>query len=172
MSKGHLSCRYIRVEDRIDPMAKGDISLDQMIGIEAMAQTEIQDRIIEVVGLEETLEGIISKIVEKGTENKRYGNHNNRNRNRSGERTFVGNYRRNRSSSNDRSRSGCRVSTNRDRIKCYVCREYDHFARDCPNSREERDLEQLQHMLNMEDQDCRSLSTHSSDEDCRSPLNL
>ena len=70
MREGHLSHRYIRVEDRIDPMAKGDISLDQMIGIEAMAQTEIQDRIIEVVGLEETLEGIIGKIVEKGTEMK------------------------------------------------------------------------------------------------------
>ena len=41
-----------------------------MIGIEAMAQTEMQDRIIEVVGLEETLEGLISKIVEKGTEQK------------------------------------------------------------------------------------------------------
>ena len=39
-----------------------------MIEIETMAQTEIQDRIIEVVGLEETLEGIIGKIVEKGTE--------------------------------------------------------------------------------------------------------
>ena len=37
--------------------------------------------------------------------------------------------------------------------------------------REERDLEQLQHMLNMEEQDHRNLPTHSSDEDCRSPLN-
>ena len=53
-----------------------------------------------------------------------------------------------------------------------MCREYDHFARDCPNSREERDLEQLQHMLNMEEQYHRSLSTPSSDEDYRSPLNL
>ena len=61
---------------------------------------------------------------------------------------------------------------NRDRIRCYACREYDHFARDCPNSREERDLEQLQHMLNMEEQDHRSLSTPSSDEDYRNPLNL
>ena len=33
-------------------MAKGDISLDEMIGTGAMAQTEIQDRIIEVIGLE------------------------------------------------------------------------------------------------------------------------
>ena len=70
MREGHSDHGYIRVEDRIDPMAKGDISLEQMIGTEAMAQTEIQDRIIEVVGLEETLEGIIGKIVEKGTETK------------------------------------------------------------------------------------------------------
>ena len=41
-----------------------------MIGIEAMARTEIQGRIIEVVGPEETLEGIIGKIAEKGTEMK------------------------------------------------------------------------------------------------------
>ena len=35
-----------------------------------MVQTEIQDRIIKVVGIEEALEGIIGKIVEKGTEMK------------------------------------------------------------------------------------------------------
>ena len=99
---------------------------------------------------------------------------NNRDRNRSRERTFTGSYgyNRDRSSSNDRSRSGSRASTNRDRIRCYVCREYDYFVRDCPNSREERDLEQLQHMLNMEQQDHREPSTLSSDEDYRSPLNL
>ena len=104
--------------------------------------------------------------------NERYSTHSDRNRNRSRERAFAGIYRRDRSSSNDRSRSVSRASTNRDRIRCYVCREYDHFARDCPSSREERDLEQLQHMLNMEEQDCMSPPAHSSDEDCRSPLNL
>ena len=98
----------------------------------------------------------------------RYGN-NNRDRNRLRKRTFTGNYRRDRSSSNDRSRSESRASTNRDRMRCYACREYDHFARDCPNSREERELEQLQHMLNVEEQDHR---VESSDEDYRSPLNL
>ena len=45
---------------------------------------------------------------------------------------------------------------NRDRIRYYACREYDLFARNCPTSREERDLKQLQHMLNMEEQDHRS----------------
>ena len=50
--------------------------------------------------------------------NEGYGN-NNRDRNRLRERTFTRSYG---------------ASTNRDRIRCYACREYDHFARDCPNS--------------------------------------
>ena len=102
--------------------------------------------------------------------NERYSS-NNSDRSRSRERTLTWNYgiSRDRSSSNNRSRSGSRASTNRDRIRCYACREYDHFARDCPTSREERNLEQLQHMLNMEEQDHR---VKSSDEDYRSPLNL
>ena len=96
---------------------------------------------------------------------------NNRDRNRLRERTLTMDYSngRDRSSSNDRSRSGSRASTNRDRMRCYACREYDHFARDCPISREERDLELLQHMLNMEEQDH---TVESSDGDYRSPLNL
>ena len=96
---------------------------------------------------------------------------NNRDRSRSRERTLTRNYgnNRDRSSSNNRSRSGSRASTNRDRIRCYACREYDHFLRDCPNSREERNLEQLQHMLNMEELDDR---VEISDKDYRSPLNL
>ena len=58
-------------------------------------------------------------------------------RNRSRERSFSGNYTGDRdrsSSSNSRSRSGSRASTNRDRIRCFNCREYDHFARDFPTS--------------------------------------
>ena len=102
--------------------------------------------------------------------NERYNDYN-RDRNRSRERTFTRNYssNRDRSSSNSRLRSGSRANTNRDRIRCYKCREYDHFVRDCPNSREERDLEQLQQMLNMEEQNHR---IESSDDDYRSPLNL
>ena len=84
--------------------------------------------------------------------NERYNDYN-RDRNRSKEGTFARNYssNRDRSSSNVRSRSGSRANTNRDRIRCYKCRKYDHFMRDYPNSREERDLEQLQQMLNMEE---------------------
>ena len=32
-----------------------------------------------------------------------------------------------------RSRSNSRVSTNHDLVRCYRCREYDHFASECPN---------------------------------------
>ena len=85
--------------------------------------------------------------------------------------TFARNYsNREGSSSNSRSRSGSRASTNRDRIRYYNCREYDHFMRDCPSSREERGLEQLQQMLNMEAE-----QPHRQDsptENYRGPLNL
>ena len=89
--------------------------------------------------------------------NERYNNYN-RDRSRPRERNFTRNYNnsRDRSSSNSRSRSGSRASTNRDRIRCYACREYDHFMRDCTNSREERNLEQLQQMLNMEEEGYRT----------------
>ena len=33
-----------------------------------------------------------------------------------------------------RNRSNSRVATNRDRIICYRCREYDHFANEFPNA--------------------------------------
>ena len=33
-----------------------------------------------------------------------------------------------------RSRSNSRVSTNQDHVRCYRCREYDHFAAECPNT--------------------------------------
>ena len=58
-----------------------------------------------------------------------------------------------RSTSNSRLRSGSRASTNKDRIRCYNCRVYGHFARYCPISREERDLDQLQQMLNLEEEE-------------------
>ena len=32
-----------------------------------------------------------------------------------------------------RSRSNSRISTNHDHVRCYRCREYDHFASECPN---------------------------------------
>ena len=47
--------------------------------------------------------------------------------------------------------------------------EYDHFMRDGPNPGEERDLEQLQQMMNMEEQTHR---LENPEDNYRSPLNL
>ena len=105
-------------------------------------------------------------------------NNYNRSRDRLRERTFSRNYgnNRDRNSSNSRSRSGSRASTNRDRIRCYNCREYDHFVRNCPNSREDRDLEQLQQRLNMEAKEQTDLLTRKQDSSIEnyraSPLHL
>ena len=77
--------------------------------------------------------------------------------------------------SNSRLRSGSSASTNRDRIGCYNCREYDHFARDCLTSREERDVGRLQQMLNFEEEQTHLLTNtqNSPVENPRaSPLNL
>ena len=38
-----------------------------------------------------------------------------------------------RSESSSRSRSNSRARTNRDRVQCFKCREYDHFPNECPN---------------------------------------
>ena len=75
-----------------------------------------------------------------------------RSRNMSRERLFSRGYNnnRNRSTSNSRSMSGSRASMNRDRIRCYKCREYDHFTKECPTFGEEKEIEQLQQMLNLD----------------------
>ena len=45
-----------------------------------------------------------------------------------------------------------RASTNRDRIRCFKCRGYDHFAKDCLNSDTEKEQsEQIQQMFNLEE---------------------
>ena len=77
-----------------------------------------------------------------------------RNRNMPRERLFCRSYgsNRNRSTRNSRSRSGLRASTNRDRIRCSRYREYDHFTKDCPTSREEKEIEQHLQMLDLEDE--------------------
>ena len=67
--------------------------------------------------------------------------------------------RNGRSVSNSRSRSGSRATTNRDRIRCFECREYNHFARDCLTMQANREAEQIQQMFNM-DEDQTILQTY------------
>ena len=166
------SHKYIKVGNRVGLMVKEDIRPGQMIETGVMVQTAIKGKIIGVIDLEEILEEIADRVVEKVikmkgivTTTKEIGTHQGREPLQETLEgievlAMVG------------LDQGSRANTNRDRIRCYACTEYDHFVRNCYNSREERDLEQLQHMLNMEEQDHRSPSTHSSDEDCRSPLNI
>ena len=68
------------------------------------------------------------------------------------ERQYSGSFGRNERSSS-RLRSGSRLSTNRDRIWCFKCREYDQFAKHCPNisGTEKGQSEQVQQMLNLEE---------------------
>ena len=32
---------------------------------------------------------------------------------------------------------------NRNRVRCFECREYDHFTRDCPTTQVHREVEQI-----------------------------
>ena len=86
------------------------------------------------------------------------GNHRNENynreRGRSSERSFSesNNKRNDRSISKSRSRSGSRVSTTRHRIRCYKCWKYDHFTKDCPMAKEERQTEQIQWLFNLDEE--------------------
>ena len=61
-----------------------------------------------------------SKSRERSLSPRRYNNNNRQNGN-------------SRLRSRSRSRSNPRITMNRDGIRCYKCREYDHFANECPN---------------------------------------
>ena len=62
-----------------------------------------------------------SRSMERSLSSRRYNNNNNRQNGNS------------RLRSRSRIRSNSRITMNRDRIRCYKCMEYDHFANECPN---------------------------------------
>ena len=74
-----------------------------------------------------------------------------RGRSKSRERQYSGNFSKYDRSSSSRSRSGLRVSTNRDRIRCFKCQEYDHFTKGCTNSQTEKQPEHIQQMYNLDE---------------------
>ena len=113
--------------------------IDKILEIEdSIDRTEVgldMNKIIGEVISEVTLVILTDRIIErKYRSNYRNGSYD-RSRNRSKERSFSRNFsrNRNRSTSNSKSRSGLRASTNRDRIRCYKCREYDHLTKDSSN---------------------------------------
>ena len=79
--------------------------------------------------------------------------------------------RKDRSVSNGRSRSGSRANINRDRIRCFECREYDHFARKCLTRQEKREIEQIQQMFNLDNKQT-SLQTSLMDTDDEEMITL
>ena len=84
------------------------------------------------------------------------GNYRNENyergRSRSRERWLPGERRNVRSISNNRSRSGLTACTIRDRIRCYKFGEYDHFTKDCPTNKIEKEIDQIQQLYNMDEE--------------------
>ena len=44
------------------------------------------------------------------------------------------------------------MSTSRDKIRCYTCRKYDSFAKDCLTTKEERETNQTQQMFNLDEE--------------------
>ena len=94
-----------------------------------------QVRIMEVKIIEVDIEEIIEMIITRG-------------RSRSRDKQYSDNTRRS-DRSVSRSRWGSKASNNRDRIRCHKCREYDHFAKDCPTSKVEKESEQIQQIYNL-----------------------
>ena len=97
------------------------------------------------------------------------GNYRNENygsgRSRSRERQYQGNIRRNDGSRSSRFRSGSRVSTNRDGIRCCKCTEYDYFAKDCSTTKVEKETDQILQMFNLDEvqTSLKTLATHTYD---------
>ena len=103
----------------------------------------------------------------------RYNNRGRYNSNRETDRTWENRRRWRQSRSRERSRdsqswspsssrSRLRTNTYRDRIRCFRCREYDHFANDCPN--------QATDDSDKESDSARSVSLHLADTDTGSDV--
>ena len=71
--------------------------------------------------------------------NRSYSSDRSRSRERSQSPRRYRQYGNVRLRSRSRSRSNPRITTNRDRIRCYKCREYDHFANECLNAMSDSD---------------------------------
>ena len=156
-SLNHLSHKYvnpIELEIRIEAII--------VVGLGITMPAGVILHITRILGAEWEIALIIEETMGITWGNQEYRNNNNyrrnsyrgqdfdRNRSRSLDRQVRGR-RNDRSASSGRSRSGSRVSTKIDRIRCFKCREYDHFARECPTRWENRETEQIQQMFSLDD---------------------
>ena len=67
MKESPLSHNYTKVEDKVDLMVKKVTKPDQIMRIGDTLQIIVQGKIIEATDLEEILEGMVDKIIEKIT---------------------------------------------------------------------------------------------------------
>ena len=101
----------------------GGMVIGQVIGM--VITHIITDEVIRDHTIDKIHNGHLETEVIVEVENENYGNEHFRGRSRD---------RNQRRREESRSRSNSRVSTNRDCMRCYRCREYDHFAAECPNT--------------------------------------
>ena len=127
---------------------------------------EVSHNTILIIGVMDIICEVIRDMGDRIiiTEGETFRNQNyDRNRSRSYERQNR-DRRDDRSVSNNRLRSGSRATTNRESIRCFECRKYNHFVRDCPTTQAKREVEQIQQMFNM-DEDQTILQTTLMDVD-------
>ena len=133
-----------------------EVSMDKIIELD-----QGMNKAIGMTSEEETFRGNTSAYQNQNfrRQNNRggyRGNYRNENyergRSRSREWIYQGNKRWNEKSSISRSRLGWRVSSNRDKIGCYKCREYDHFAKDSPTMKVDMETDQIQQMFNLDEE--------------------
>ena len=148
-----------QIAEREGHHSEVEVSMDRIIG-----EDHLTSIIIEMI-LEETIleKHKIRGQNFRGRYRKNYRNNNfGRCRSSSRERQYLGNFSRNdrsNGSSGSRSRSGSRVGTNRNRIRCFKFKEYDHFTKDCPNLQTEEEPEQIQQMYNLDEEQTNSIKS-------------
>ena len=138
-----------RFQDRFSPnnVYKDDQGMDKTIevGQDIVLITEVVMGIIQ-----EVIKGMGNQTINNNRRGNIWNQNYNRNRSRSYERQNR-DRRDGRSISNSRSRSHSRATTNIDRVRCFKCREYNHFVRDCPTRQTHREVEQIQQIFNMDE---------------------
>ena len=102
-------------------------TIGMMIAVVKSEKIEIEVLVKNVIDPGQDI-GVVSRNARNRSQSRDHS------RDRSSSRTRV---MRSRTSSRDRSTSRSRsnscISTNRDRIRCFRCNEFDHYSRDCPN---------------------------------------
>ena len=128
-------------------LGKEIIGRCKIIGISRITEVDVET--ITVTVIEMTIE-TVTETIKDDYRNDNFG----RGRSRSRKTHNSHNVRRDdRSSSRSgsRSRSSSRASNNRDRIRCYKCREYDHFADNHPNTDMDEETDQLQQLYDSDE---------------------